>query len=190
MVLSDAGLVTLRAKPNFRELGKRYGKATPAAAAAAAMLAPSQLRDLESGGTARVEVNGTTFEYLSADVVVSREVARDLAVQSDGPFVAALDAALTPALRQEGLAREVINRVQRLRKEAGYDITTRIALTIDGAAGLLEAVRTHAEFIRGETLARELAVGRRADTPDREQTVTLDGLDAVIGIQRQHDDRP
>jgi isoleucyl-tRNA synthetase len=88
------------------------------------------------------------------------------------------------------LAREVVNRVQRLRKEAGYDITTRVALAIDGAPELLAAIRGHAEFIQGETLARELAVGSRADRPDREQSVTLDGLDAVIGIQRRDDARP
>jgi isoleucyl-tRNA synthetase len=123
-------------------------------------------------------------------VAVSREVASDLAVQSDGPFVAALDPVLTPALRQEGLAREMVNRIQRLRKEAGYDITTRVAVAIDGAPDLLSAVRGHAEFIQGETLASELVVGSRADRPDREQTVTLDGLEAVIGIQRRDDARP
>ena len=190
VVDSDAALVSLRAKPNFRSLGRRYGKDTPAAAAAAALLSAQQLRALEGGGAAEVEVDGRRFEYLSEDVVVSREVASDLAVQSDGPFVVALDPVLTPTLRQEGLAREMVNRIQRLRKEAGYDITTRIALAIDGAPDLLVAVRAHAEFIQGETLARELAVGSRADRPDREQTVTLDGLDAVIGIQRRDDARP
>jgi len=190
VVDSDAALVSLRAKPNFRSLGRRYGKDTPAAAAAAALLSAQQLRALEGGGAAEVEVDGRRFEYLSEDVVVSREVASDLAVQSDGPFVVALDPVLTPTLRQEGLAREMVNRIQRLRKEAGYDITTRIALAIDGAPDLLAAVRAHAEFIQGETLARELAVGSRADRPDREQTVTLDGLDAVIGIQRRDDARP
>ncbi len=190
VVESDAELVSLRAKPNFRSLGKRYGKETPAAAAAAAHLTAEQLRALEGGGTAQVEVNGTQYDYLSNDVAVSREVAGALAVKSDGPFVAALDPTLTPALRQEGLAREVVNRVQRLRKEAGYDITTRVALAIDGAPELLAAIRGHAEFIQGETLARELAVGSRADRPDREQSVTLDGLDAVIGIQRRDDARP
>ena len=189
VVDSDAALVSLRAKPNFRSLGRRYGKDTPAAAAAAALLSAQQLRALEGGGAAEVEVDGRRFEYLSEDVVVSREVASDLAVQSDGPFVVALDPVLTPTLRQEGLAREMVNRIQRLRKEAGYDITTRIALAIDGAPDLLVAVRAHAEFIQGETLARELAVGSRADRPDREQTVTLDGLDAVIGIQRRDDAR-
>ena len=187
---SDADLVSLRAKPNFRSLGKRYGKETPAAAAAAASLSVEQLRALEGGGVATVEVNGTQFEYLSEDVAVTREVASDLAVQSDGPYVAALDPALTPALRQEGLAREMVNRIQRLRKDAGYDITTRVALAIDGAPELLAAVRGHAEFIQGETLARELVVGSRADRPDREQTITLDGIDAIIGIQRRDDARP
>ena len=190
VVESDANLVSLRAKPNFRSLGRRYGKDTPAAAAAAAHLSAEQLRALEGGGTAQVEVDGTQFEYLSEDVAVSREVASDLAVQSDGPFVAALDPVLTPALRQEGLAREMVNRIQRLRKEAGYDITTRVAVAIDGAPDLLSAVRGHAEFIQGETLASELVVGSRADRPDREQTVTLDGLEAVIGIQRRDDARP
>ncbi len=190
VVESDADLVSLRAKPNFRSLGKRYGKDTPAAAAAAARLTVEQLRALEGGGGATVEVNGTQFEYLSEDVAVTREVASDLAVQSDGPYVAALDPALTPALRQEGLAREMVNRIQRLRKDAGYDITTRVALAIDGSPDLLAAVRGHAEFIQGETLARELVVGSRADRPDREQTLTLDGHDAIIGIQRRDDARP
>lgn len=187
---SDADLVRLRAKPNFRSLGKRYGKETPAAAAAAARLDAAQLRTLEAGGEAGVEVDGRRFDYLSADVEVTREVVSDLAVQSDGPFVAALDPALTPELRQEGLARELVNRIQRLRKDAGYEVTTRVALAIDGPAELLEAVRGHAAFIRGETLARELAVGSRADRPDREQSVTLDDLEAVIGIHPLDDTRP
>jgi len=190
IVESDADLVTLRAKPNFRSLGKRYGKETPLAAAAAARLDAAQLRVLEGGGSAVVEVDGRQFEYLSADVEVSREVASALAVQSDGPFVAALDPVLTPALRQEGVAREMVNRIQRLRRDAGYDYATRVALTVDGAAELLAAVTAHAEFIQGETLARALVVGSRATHPDRELTVTLDGLEVVIGIQRHGDAGP
>ncbi len=190
IVASDADLVTLRAKPNFRSLGKRYGKDTPLAAAAASRLDPDQLRALEGGGGAVVEVDGRRFEYLSEDVAVSREVASDLAVQSEGPFVAALDPVLTLPLRQEGVARELVNRIQRLRKDAGYDIATRVALTIDGAPDLLAAVEAYADFIQGETLARALVVGSRADRPDREQQVTLDGLEVVIGIQRHGDVRP
>lgn len=182
VVSSDADLVRLQAKPNFRALGKRYGKETPAAAAAAARLGADQLRSLEAGGTASVEVDGRRFDYLSEDVAVSREVTSDLAVQSDGPFVVALDPALTPELRREGLAREMVNRIQRLRRDAGYTPSTRVALAIDGPPGLLDAVREHTDFICGETLARALAVGARAERPDREQAVTLDGLEATIGV--------
>ncbi|HEX5003754.1 MAG TPA: DUF5915 domain-containing protein, partial [Gemmatimonadales bacterium] len=189
VVASDAALVTLRAKPNFRALGKRYGKETPVAAAAAARLSAEQLRTLEAGGGAQVEVDGRQFEYLSGDVEVTREVASDLAVQSEGPYVAALDPALTPALRQEGLAREMVNRIQRLRRDAGYDISTRVTLAVDGPPEVLAAVQAHSAFIQGETLARGLTVGGRADRPDREQEVTLDGLAAVIGIQRLDDAR-
>ena len=182
VVSTDADLVRLQARPNFRALGKRYGKETPAAAAAAARLGADQLRSLEAGGTASVEVDGRRFDYLSEDVAVSREVTSDLAVQSDGPFVVALDPALTPELRREGLAREMVNRIQRLRRDAGYTPSTRVALAIDGPPGLLDAVREHADFICGETLARALAVGARAERPDREQAVTLDGLEATIGV--------
>jgi isoleucyl-tRNA synthetase len=108
-------------------------------------------------------------------------------VQSSGPFVAALDPNLDDALRREGLAREVVNRVQRIRKEAGYLYTDRIALWIDGDPPLADAVKAHAGFIRGETLARGLEVGTRAPAADLEQQVNIDGHGAVVGVQRyQH----
>ena len=93
VVGSDAELVRLRAKPNFRSLGKRYGKRTPAIAEAASRLTTEQLRGLEAGRPAPLEVDGETVSYLPEDVVVEREVASDWIVASDGPFVVALDPA-------------------------------------------------------------------------------------------------
>ncbi len=184
VVTSDAELVRLRARPNFRSLGRRYGKDTPAAAAAAAQLSTEQLRALEAGGETVLRVDGREFKYLSDDVVVEREVRTAWAVQSQGPFVAALDPALSDELKAEGLAREMVNRIQRLRKEAGYAFTTRVALWVDGADPVLGAIRTHRDFVAGETLARRLEVGRRAPTPDVEETVDVDGTSVVVGIQR------
>ena len=187
VVASDTELVRLRAKPNFRTLGKRYGKRTPAVAAAAASLTAGQLYGLERGSPATLELEGEPVTYLPEDVAVEREVASDWLVQSSGPFVVALDPSLDEALRREGLAREIVNRVQRIRKDAGYAYIDRIELWIDGDAAVLEAVRAHAEFIRGETLARRLDVGARAPRPDLEQQVDVDGHSAVIGVQRyQH----
>ena len=105
--------------------------------------------------------------------------------------MAALDPVLTPALRQEGLAREMVNRIQRLREGR------RVRHLHPGGARRSTAPRNcwpprrHTRtFIQGETLARRLVVGSRADHPDREQQVTLDGLEMTIGIQRHDDARP
>jgi isoleucyl-tRNA synthetase len=189
VVASDTDLVRLRPRPNFRTLGKRYGKRTPAVAAAAATLTPVQLQNLEDGSPATLELEGGPVTYLPEDVAVEREVASDWLVQSSGPFVAALDPRLDESLRREGLAREVVNRVQRIRKEAGYMYSDRIALWIDGAAPVLDAVRAHAPFIRGETLARRLEVVARAPAPDLEQHVDIDGHGVVVGVQRHQDGR-
>jgi isoleucyl-tRNA synthetase len=189
LVGSDAELVRLRAKPNFRSLGKRYGKRTPVIAAAAARLTAEQLRGLEQGQAATLEVDGEAASFLPEDVVVEREVASDWLVASDGPFVVALDPHLTDALRHEGTAREVVNRIQRLRKEAGYVYTERIGVWMDGGPAVLEAARAHADFIRGETLARRLELGARAPAPDLEQQVDIDGYGVVVGVQRDRDGR-
>jgi isoleucyl-tRNA synthetase len=127
--------------------------------------------------------------YLPEDVAVEREVATDWLVQSNGAYVAALDPQLDEALRREGLAREVVNRVQRIRKEAGYSYTDRITLWIDGDVPVLEAVKAHAGFIRGETLARGLEIAARSPAPDLEQRVDMDGHGAVVGVQRHQDGR-
>ena len=189
VVASDTELVRLRAKPNFRTLGKRYGKRTPVVAAAVATLTSGQLHGLERGSPATLELEGEPVTFLPEDVAVEREVASDWLVQSDGPFVVALDPQVDEPLRREGLAREIVNRVQRIRKDAGYAYTDRIELWIDGDAPLLDAVRIHAEFIRGETLARRLEVGARASAPDLEQQVDIDGYAAVVGVQRYQDGR-
>src|SRR5690606_29261791 len=100
-------------------------------AALIGQLPGESLRQLEEGQAAQVQLDGAAVDVLPEDVVVEREVTTDWLVQSAGPFVVALDPHLTGDLLAEGIAREVVNRVQRLRKDAGYDYTTRIALGVD-----------------------------------------------------------
>jgi isoleucyl-tRNA synthetase len=185
VVAADTELVRLRPKPNFRTLGKRYGKRTPEVAKAAVRLTAEQLRALEEGTAAPLRLDdGTEVEYLPEDIVVERDVTSDWLVQSAGPFVAALDPSLDDALRREGLAREILNRVQRLRKEAGYEYTTRIELWIDGDADVRETARAHEQFIGAEGLATAVQVGTRAAAADLEQEMIIDGHPLVVGVRR------
>ncbi|MFN0181360.1 MAG: isoleucine--tRNA ligase [Gemmatimonadales bacterium] len=159
VVSSDTDLVRLKAKANFRSLGKRFGKETPAVAAHLATLGPEQLRQLEGGETIPVSFAGKSIAIEPDDVVVEREVATDWLVQSGGAFVVALDPTITPDLAREGMAREIVSRVQRLRKEAGFEYTTRITLGISGDGPVVAAARSERAMIQGETLARDIKVG-------------------------------
>ena len=184
VVESDADLVRLKPKANFRSLGKRYGKATPKAAAAAASLSQDQLRVLEGGNEVSLETVEGSYSYLPEDIVVEREVVTSWPTESDGPYVVALDPELTDELRAEGFAREVVSQVQRTRKDAGYEFTTRITLAIDGANGEVTSLTPHTAFIKEETLARELLLGSRLPAADLEQEIDIDGHKVTIGVKQ------
>jgi isoleucyl-tRNA synthetase len=184
VVESDDQLVSLRGKANFRTLGKRYGRDTPRAAEAVSRLSAAELRTLESGGPVRAG----DFELQPEDVTVTREVASSWLVQADGPFVVALDPALTDDLVREGLAREVVNRVQRLRKEADYEYTARIELSVSGPADVVAAAAAFRGFIEGETLARKTVLGAVLENPDIQRDVDIEGRPVTIALRR-HDGR-
>ncbi|MFQ5549662.1 MAG: isoleucine--tRNA ligase [Gemmatimonadales bacterium] len=184
LVGSDEQLVTLRGKPNFRTLGKVYGKGTPQAAEAVSHLSSDQLRELENGATVMLQWAGAEFAYRPEDVVVQPKVNTDWPVQADGPFVAAIDPDVTENLKLEGIARELINRIQRFRREAGYDYTTRIQLGILGPQEIQRAASEYRDFIAGETLAKRFELGEIAD-PDLRQTTDLNGVDVIVSLKRQ-----
>jgi isoleucyl-tRNA synthetase len=184
LVGSDADLVRLRAKANFRTLGKKHGKRTPLVAAAAGALSQEQFRALEAGKPIAFELEGAPITLEPDDLVIEREVTSDWLVSSSGAYVVALDPALDHGLRQEGFAREVVSRIQRLRRDAGYEYTTRIQLWIDGDPRALDAVRAHADTITHETLARRLEAGSRAPAPDAQQQFDIEGSAVVVGLRR------
>jgi isoleucyl-tRNA synthetase len=189
IVESDESLVELKAKANFRTLGKVYGKDTPLAAKAAAQMTRSQLQELEAGVAQKVELNGKVFEYGPDDVVVERKVKTDWLVQNEGAYVAAIDPALTQELRSEGTAREVVNRVQRMRKEAGYEYDTRVELSLSGDSEVLEAADANRAYISGETLARRIQLETDLSGSDVSEEVDIDGKKIVVSLKRHEDSR-
>jgi isoleucyl-tRNA synthetase len=117
-------------------------------------------------------------------VEVQQEARGDLVVEADEGFTVALDPAITEELRQEGLARELVNRIQRIRREAGLRVEDRIRLGIAGEDEVVSAARAFGEYIAGETLAREYAVGKELGAEYAvERDVELDELRARIGLE-------
>ncbi len=179
IVEADTDLVRLRGKANFRTLGKKYGAEMKTVAAWVATLDAAALQALEQGGTVAGD-----WALAPEDVLIEREVVTDWAVASDGPFVVALDPQVTPALACEGLARELVSRIQRLRKELDYPVTARIELALTGDAALLDAAQTHMEYLAGETLARRIIVGDALADADRTEPITVDDYAAVLAVRR------
>lgn len=155
-------LVRLVPRPNFRNLGPRFGKSTQQAADAIRALSQEALVAYRDGGRVEVEVDGTLHALVEGDLEVVQEAAGALVVKSEGRTTVALDPALDDELRAEGVARELVNRIQRLRKDAGLEITDRIELWVDGDASVRAAAERHLEFIAGEVLAVSVATGGHA----------------------------
>jgi isoleucyl-tRNA synthetase len=146
-------------KPNFRTCGPRFGKRMKEVAARVAALTPEEYRSLQAGGT--LEVAGDQLRL--ADIEVQRQEREGLVVAIEGNLGIGLDLHLDEELVQEGTAREFVNRVQNMRKEAGLEVADRIRLGVQGEPGLLAAVARHRDVIAAETLAVEIQVG---DLPD------------------------
>jgi isoleucyl-tRNA synthetase len=183
---SGEELVTLSARPNFRALGPRFQKHSQVAGGAIRGLGDEALRAFRQGDPVRLVVEGEEV-LLDPDWLEIVEEARgDFVVRSEGGYTAALDPALDDELRAEGVARELVNRIQRLRKDSGLDITDRIRLGVFGPEGLAGPARLHDDFIRGETLAVDLRTGAGVEANGFHHgvSVEVEGMEGWIGLDR------
>jgi isoleucyl-tRNA synthetase len=188
---SGDALVQLEAKANFRALGKRFGKATPLAAEAVARLGREALHAFERGEPVAVSVEGSEHLLQPDDLTILRRATGELVVQEEGGFVVALDPRVTPELRREGMARELVSRVQRMRKDAGLLVSDRIRLALLVEGEVAAAVEEHREHIAGEVLARRLTFGTTAASPGADaldptltQTFELDGSPVTVTLSK------
>lgn len=161
LAATNQDLVEISAKANFRELGKRYGKQTPAIATLIGANDPRALVDqLEATGAAELALDGQTVTVTSADVVVTQRPRQGWAVATDSGETVALDLTLTAELRSLGLARDVVREVQEARKNQGFEVTDRIALRWEASDdATASALREYSETIAGEVLATEFVEG-------------------------------
>jgi len=140
-------------KPNFRVLGKKVGKQMKAAAAIINQLDADAISNLESAGEYVFDLEGTPFTLTPEDVEIAAQDIPGWSIASDGPLTVALDLTLTPALEMEGLARELVNRIQNLRKDAGLEVTDRIIVDISENEKVASALTAHQTYVTSEVLA-------------------------------------
>jgi isoleucyl-tRNA synthetase len=165
--LSAAGadLVEHSAKGNFRALGKRFAKQTPVIAKAVADADAGALAaTLAAQGRATVDVEGAPVEVTAEEVIVSERPRAGWSVVNEQGETVALDLEITPELRRAGLAREVIRLIQETRKNNGFDISDRVALTWKAEGETAAAIVEHRDLIAGEVLATTMAEAESVDT--------------------------
>jgi isoleucyl-tRNA synthetase len=183
--LSSAdALVTLEAKPNFRSLGKKFGKQTPVAAAAITALGSEALLSFEKGEPLVISVGEDARRLDPEDLVIVRRASGELVVKEADGYFAAIDPAVSPVLRSEGLAREIVSRIQRMRKEAGLAVSDRISLSVAGGAEIVAAIQSHRDWIAEEVLAREIIAGETIEPHHAAQSVDIDGQAVSIAFER------
>lgn len=185
LVEDDAGLVTLSAKANFKVLGKRLGKKMKAVAGEIQKLDAEALRAVHDGGS--VEVGGETLG--ADDLIFHRDPLPGRVVESEGGITVVLDTNVDEALEAEGLARELVNRVQNLRKEAGLEVSDRITLCFSCEGKLADALGRDelAQMVRSETLASDIEVLPPGQDSGHTHTASddVDGHGVKIGLDRQ-----
>ena len=148
-----AGILVKKIKPDFKKLGPRYGKIMKALAAAIQTMSQDEINAFEKAGTFTLTVEGQEAVIERADVEIISEDIPGWLVANEGRLTVALDITVTETLRKEGLARELVNRIQNLRKSSGYDITDKISVTVLSNDVMDEAIKDFNSYIANQVLA-------------------------------------
>ncbi len=183
--VEEAGqLVTYKILPDNKRLGPRFGAKFPALRAALSATDPATIvASVQQGLPLTLEVEGETVTLAPDEVLVQTQPAAGLAVAADRQVTVAVDTQITPELRAEGLARELVRHIQAMRKEAAFEIADRITTYYQAEGEVAEVFRTWAEYIQNETLSTALVAGTPPADAYRE-TLNLDGLNVVVGVRR------
>ncbi len=181
MVSADSGILVKRVKPDFKKLGPKFGKTMKQVAVAIQAMSQPQISEMERNGSITLDGAGAPAVIDIADVEVISEDIPGWLVANEGNITVALDITVTPELRQEGIARDIVNRIQNIRKNRNYDITDKITLVFAPDAATDDALANFGEYIAKQVLATDLSVADPGDGEDVE-TLELDELNIRVKI--------
>ncbi len=197
LIEKTAGLITKRIKPNFKTLGPKYGKWMKQISALTAAFTQEQIAEIESSQEYVLDLGGERITVTPADFEITSEDMPGWLVASEGRLTVALDITLTDELRAEGVARELINRIQNIRKDSGFEVTDKIRIQVEDKQAAHPAM-AYAGYIAAQTQAEEVlrcrAGGcrrrgfgyRRRTGPDRRNETVIGIFPEIFGNSRKN----
>jgi len=163
-LLEDASdILVKQIKPNFKTLGPRFGKDMKAIAYAVINFTSEDINKMEQNGLLEVDINGKNITLERTDVEITSQDIEGWLVANEGSLTVALDVTITEDLLKEGIARELVNRIQNLRKDSGFEVTDRIDVLIQKDDKIVNAVETNITYIKAETLTEKLEIIEQID---------------------------
>ena len=181
-IFDTTGLITKKIKPNFKTLGKRYGARMKEIAGFFATMNQKTISEIERAGAYALQLAGGPVELTPEDYQITSEDMPGWLVATEGTLTVALDITVTDALRREGIARELINRIQNIRKESGFEVTDRVKVTLEKNPEVEDALSQFGNYVCEQTLA--LSVDFEAD-PKNAQEVEWEEGTLKISVEKQ-----
>ena len=182
IVSGGDNIIVKRARPDFKKLGPKHGKNMKAIAEAIKNLDAQSVARLETEGSIEIEIAGTKAVVDACDVDIYSEDIPGWLVANNGPLTIALDVTVTPELRREGIAREIVNRVQNIRKQSGFEVTDRIKLTFAPCEATDDALLEYGDYIARQVLATTLQITSVAEGEEGVSVLDIDGVNLPVKI--------
>ena len=180
---NEAGVLVKRVKPDFKKLGPKFGKTMKAVAAAITSMSQQDIASLEKNGNITLNVDGNDAVIEAIDVEIISEDIPGWLVANEGNITIALDVTITDELKQEGIARDIVNRVQNIRKSRDYDITDKINLVFAPNADTDAAINAYSDYIARQVLATSITIGNVANLEGVE-TLEIDEITVDVSISK------
>lgn len=181
-LLEDASdILVKQIKPNFKVLGPRFGKDMKLIVSHINTLGAADIKKIEENGNLEMEINGKKVILGLEDVEITSQDIEGWLVANDGALTVALDVTVTEELREEGIARELVNRIQNLRKDSGFDVTDRIDVKLQKDTQIAAAVASNETYIKSETLTEDLKI---MDTLDNGIEIAFDDVNTKLFIKK------
>ncbi len=183
--LSDTSDILIKKiKPNFKSLGPRYGKLMKQIATALAQFDQKDIVMLEKEGKYLLDIDGAEVELRPEDVEIITEDIPGWAVSNLGNLTIALDITVTPQLKEEGLARELVNRIQNLRKDKNFEVTDKILLKIEKNSEIDAVINNNYSYICSETLAESLDLCNKIESDNKQLVKLTDNIQTFVSVEK------